>query len=93
MQEDLRARGTAKAKSIFQVPEVDKSTIWKGTSEIDELRCLIHMQHLDLIEMKQKLARASSNSPSAQMDKVYLGSLSPMEYFGEGDFDDYLSQF
>ena len=41
--------------------------------------------------MKQKLARASSETN--QMDKVYGGSLFPMEYSGERDFDDYLSLY
>ena len=51
------------------------------------------MQHPGLLEMKQKLTRASADSPSAQLDKVYLESLSPMEYLSERDFDDYLPQF
>ena len=29
----------------------------------------------------------------AQVDKIFLGSLSPMEYAHESDFEDYLSQF
>ena len=68
LDENLRTGSTPKARSSFPVPEVDESTTQKGISEIDELRYLIHMWRLDLIEMKQKLARVSYDSPSAYMD-------------------------
>ena len=29
----------------------------------------------------------------SDVDKVFLGTLTPMEYNGEGDFEDYLSKF
>ena len=48
------------------------------------------MQRLDFMKMKE-LARCLSRSLCAQMDKVYLGSLSPMEYSCEGS--NYLSQY
>ena len=44
-----------------------------------------------MIELKQELAQRQSTAPG--VDKVFLGTLTPMEYNGESDFEDYLSQF
>ena len=71
-------------------PDVD-DTLHKGTSEIDELRHMLHMQRLEMAELGQELAHRSP--VMSDVDKVYLGTLTPMEYDGEGDFEDYLSQF
>ena len=44
-----------------------------------------------MAELRQELAQKQPTLP--RVDKVFLGSLSPMEYAGESDFEDYLSQF
>ena len=71
-------------------PDVD-DTLQKGPSEIDELRHLLHMQQLEMAELRQELAQKQLTAPG--VNKVFLGSLSPMEYAGESDFEDYLLQF
>ena len=71
-------------------PEVDE-TLHKGTSEIDELRHLLHMQRLEMAELREELTHRSP--VTSDVDKVFLGTLTPMEYDGERDFEDYLSQF
>ena len=42
--------------------------------------------------MRCELSQMQATSPGAQVDKVFLGSLSPKEYAGKSDFEDYLSQ-
>ena len=46
------------------------------------------MQRLEMAEFRQELAKQQSTAPG--VDKVFLGLL---EYNGESDFEDYLSQF
>ena len=46
-----------------------------------------------MAEMKDELSQMQPTSPGSQVGKVFMDSLSPMEYACEGDFDDYLSQF
>ena len=49
------------------------------------------MEWLEMAELRQELAHRSP--VMSDVDKVFLGTLTPMEYDGEGDFEDYLSQF
>ena len=69
----------------------EDETLHKGTSEIDELRHLLHMQPLEMAEIRQELAQRQLITTGG--DKVFLHTLTPMEYNGESDFEDYLSQF
>ena len=69
-------------------PDEDE-TLHKGTSEIEELRHLLHMQRLEMAELRQELAQRQPITTG--VDKVFLGTLTPLEYNGEGDFEDYLS--
>ena len=39
--------------------------------------------------MGRELSQMQPTLPRAQVDKVILGSLFPMEYAGESDFEDY----
>ena len=56
-------------------PDVDE-TLHKGTSEIDELRHLLHMQWLELAELREELAHRSP--VTSDVDKGFLGTLTPM---------------
>ena len=67
-------------------PDED-DTLQKGTSEMDELRHLLHMQRLEMTELRQELAQRQSKAPG--LDNVFLGTLT-MEYNGESDLEDYL---
>ena len=71
-------------------PDED-DTLHKGTSEIDELRHLLHRQRFEMAELKEELAHRAL--VTSGVDKVFLGTLTPMEYDGVGDLEDYLSQF
>ena len=71
----------------------DDDILQKGSSETDELRHLLHLQRLEMVELRHELSQKQPTSPGAQVDKVFLGSLSPMEYVGESDFEEYLSQW
>ena len=69
-------------------PDEDE-TLHKGTSEIDELRHLLHMQRLEMAELRQQFAHRST--VTSDVDKIFLGSITQMEYYGEGHFKDFLS--
>ena len=62
-------------------------------SEMEELRYLLQQQQLEMMDLKKQLARTPPVQPAVQVDKVFLESLAPMEYSGEGDFQEYLNQF
>ena len=64
----------------------DEWTTKKGVSEMDELRYLLHKQHLEVAEMKEQFGLPT---PSVTDWQVIL--LPSMKYTGEGDFVDYLS--
>ena len=49
------------------------------------------MQRLEMAELSEELAHRQP--VTTYVDKVFLGTLTPMEYNGQGDFEDYLSQF
>ena len=70
-------------------------------AEMDQVRRFMRDQHYEMQELKFQLTQAiqshaqtppAAPAPAA-VDKVFLESLTPMEYNGEGDFDDYLAQF
>ena len=66
----------------------------RGSSpEVAELRQLLQQQHLEMVDLKRQLAQSSPAQPAVPVDKVFLESLAPMEYSGEGDFQEYLNQF
>ena len=46
-----------------------------------------------MAELRHVLSQKQPTSHGPQVDKVFLGSISPIEYAGESDFEDYLSQF
>ena len=90
LDQDQPRRSTPKPTPCESRPDVDE-TLHKGTSEIVELRNLLHMQRLEIGELRKELAHRSPGT--SDVDKVFLLTLTPMEYDGEGDFEDYLSQF
>ena len=71
-------------------PDED-DTLHKGMSEIDELRYWLQLQRLEMAELRDELAHRPP--VTSDVDKVFLGTPTPMEYDGERDFEDYLSQF
>ena len=71
-------------------PDED-NTLQKGPLEIDELRYLLQLQRLEMTELKEELAHRSP--VTSGVDKVFMGTLTPMEYDGVGDFENQLSQF
>ena len=89
LDEGQPRRSTPNSRPSVSRPDEDE-TFHKGTSEIDELRHLLHMQRLEMAELREELAHRST--VTSDVDKVFLGTFTPMEYDGEGDFEDYLSQ-
>ena len=93
LEESQPARSTLNPRPSMSQPDDDDNTLQKGPSKIDELRHLLHLQRLEMAEMRHEHSQMQPTSPGTQVDKVFLGSLSPMEYTGESDFENYLSQF
>ena len=89
LEESQPVRSTPKPSTSMSRPD-DDDTLQKGPSEVDELKHLLHLQQLEMAEMRHQLSQIQLTSPAAQVDKVFLGSLSPMEYAGESDFEDCL---
>ena len=90
LEESQPARSMPNPTPSVSRPDKD-DILQKGTSKRDELRHLLHMQRLEIAELRQELVQKQSPAPG--VDKCFLGSLTPMEYNREIDFEDYLSQF
>ena len=90
LEESQPARRTPNPRPSTSRPDED-DTLQIGTFEVDESSHLLHMQRLGMAELRHELAQKQLTSTG--VDKVFLGSLSPMEYAGESDFEDDLSQF
>ena len=78
--------------------EVDRNR--KLDAENEELRRIMRTQQLEMQEIRHQMTQLmrtqshfpSSPAPSAE-DKVFLNTVTPMEYNGEGGVDDYIDQF
>ena len=88
----LEESQSANPRTSMSRPDED-DTLQKGPSEVDELKHLLHLHRLEMADLRHQLSQMQPTSPGVQIDKVFLCSLSPMEYAGESDFEDYLSQF
>ena len=90
LDEGQPRRSTPNPRPSASRPDEDE-TLYKETSEIDELRHVLHMQQFEMAELREELAHRQP--VTSDVDKVFLGTFTPMEYDREGDFEDFLSQF